>query len=284
MKRAIVAVVKGMSSLRMVQQALELIDAEKMIKPNDNVLIKPNYVLALPPSSGITTNSHVVEGIVKFVKKRGATNIAVGEGGVDSMRRAFKIVGISEIAKKYGVKLVDLNSDDIIEVQIPNSIALRTIGVSRTVLESTCIISVPKLKVHHIALVTLSMKNLMGAIRPKSIMHNHLAEKIVDLVSLLKPKLAIIDGLVGSEKHEIYGRPIKTNVVIAGRDVVAVDSVGSAVMGILPKRVNHIQLAHDMGLGIGDLSQIEIRGIPIKEVRKVFAVPQSFDFPSKMVL
>ena len=86
-------------------------------------------------------------------------------------------------------------------------------------------INVPKLKIHGSAKVTLSIKNLMGAILPKSIMHNRLDEKLVDLTSFLRPKLSIIDGTVGCERNELSGNPVPMDVIIGGRDIVAVDVV-----------------------------------------------------------
>lgn len=86
------------------------------------------------------------------------------------------------------------------------------------------------------------MKNLMGLILPKpagQIMHSRINEKLVDLASLFrdKVKINVIDGLVGAEVDEIHGRPVEMNLVIAGRDMVAVDSVATAVMGIDPSKV-----------------------------------------------
>ena len=122
------------------------------------------------------------------------------------------------------------------------------------------------------------MKNLMGTILPKNIMHENIDEKIVDLASIFKDKvkLNIVDGLVGAETDEIRGTPVKMNLLIAGSDMVAVDTVSAAIMGINPKKVKYLQLAAKCGLGVSDLSKIEILGESIGKVKKRFKLPPEF--------
>ena len=165
-----VAIVKGEDPHEMLRKALGLVGAERLITCEGTVLIKPNYVVARHPSTGITTDSRIIDGLIKFVKDLGVENIIVGEGGAGDTERAFDAVGIREVIKRWGVKLVNLNSDNRINVRVPQALALHEVGVAETALKSTCIINVPKLKVHHMALVTLCMKNLMGLILPKNIM------------------------------------------------------------------------------------------------------------------
>jgi uncharacterized protein (DUF362 family) len=227
----------------MVKQALDLINAQEYIQPNDKVLIKPNYVMAKHPSSGITTDSRVVESVIEFVKQVGVTDIIVGEGGAGDTEKAFDIVGIREVVKRQSVRLVNLNRDRRIKIVVPHPLALREVGVAETVLNSTCIINVPKLKVHHLATVTLAMKNLMGVILPKSIIHTQIHQKIVDLASLFRDKvrLNVVDGLVGAEESEVYGTPVEMQLIIAGQDMVAVDTVASAIMGMDPQQIQYLR-------------------------------------------
>jgi len=183
-----VVIVKGTNPSKMVQQALQMMQARQLVRPEDKVLIKPNYVVARSPSTGISTDSRVIEGLIGFTKNIGARDIVVGEGGAGDTDRAFDVVGIRDVTARHEVRLVNLNRDQRVKVKIPSSLALEEVGVAQTALESTCIINVPTLKVHHMALVTLCMKNLMGLILPKSIMHSQIDEKIVDLASLFKTK------------------------------------------------------------------------------------------------
>ncbi|MEM1564210.1 MAG: DUF362 domain-containing protein, partial [Candidatus Bathyarchaeia archaeon] len=200
-------------------------------------------------------------------------NIVIGEGsGWADTFEAFRVAGIDKISEKWKVKLVDLNKDVFVEAYPPNPIALRKVKVAKTALESV-IISVPKLKVHRLATVTLGIKNMMGTIASKGSMHNgRLHANIADLVSLLKPSLTVIDGIIAGEGHETNGNPVKMDLVIAGIDPVAVDAVGAAVMGIPPTKVKHLVLAEKKGLGTCRLENIEIIGESIEKVRKEFRI------------
>jgi uncharacterized protein (DUF362 family) len=278
MTKTEVAIVKGKQPFKMIEQALHLIEAKDIINPEDCVLIKPNYVVSRHPSSGLTTDSRVIESLIEFVKNIGVKDVTVGEGGAGDTEGAFDVVNIRKVASGKKARLVNLNKDERVNMKIPNSIALREVGVARTVLESTCIINVPTLKVHHMALVTLSMKNLMGFILPKSIMHTQINEKIVDLASLFKDKVKIniIDGLIGAEIDETTGTPIKMQTIIAGRDMVAVDTIGTLIMGINPRNVKYLNLADDKGLGVSKLNKIKILGNRIEDVKKKFKLPPTF--------
>jgi len=238
MEKTLVAIVKGENPKEIVRKALRLIKYEKLIMPEDKVLIKPNYVVAKHPNTGITTDSRIIEGIIELVKELGAKEITVGEGGAWDTDKAFDIVGIRDVVTRQKVKLVNLNTDERVNIKIPKARFLKEVGIAKTVLESTSIINVPKLKVHHMALVTLSMKNLMGFILPKNIMHEHINQKIVELASIFvdKVKINLVDGLVGSETDEVNGKPVKMNVVVAGRDMVATDTVSAAIMSIVPEK------------------------------------------------
>ena len=118
--------------------------------------------------------------------------------------------------------------------------------------------------------VTLSLKNMMGVVSPKGQIHRSLSKKIADLVSLVKPRLAVIDGIIGGEGHELAKKPVEMNLVIAGLDPVAVDTVGAAVMDFNPKKAEHLTLAAKKGLGTCDLDKIRVLGEPIEKVKKRF--------------
>jgi len=264
-----VAIVKGTNPTDMTVQALEMVEAYESVSEEKPVLIKPNYITASHPASGITTDSRVIEGVVKFLKQHGAEDIVIGEGsGFSDTFEAFRIAGVDAVAKRWNVKLVDLNKDDFIPIRSPSPLANK-VKIAKTALEST-IISVPKLKPHRQTGVTLSIKNMMGAATPKGSMHLNLSRNIAELASILRPSIAVIDGIVAGEVHETSENPVEMNIVIAGRDPVAVDAVGAAVMGMPPSEVKHLRLAEEKGLGTCDLNKIEVVGEPVEGVKKKF--------------
>jgi uncharacterized protein (DUF362 family) len=250
---------------------------EVSYKPCDRVVIKPNIVRPVASKKGITTDVRVVEAIIKFLRDRGVEDIIIAEGGNPGTDKAFKILGFMELKMKYGVELVNLNKDEWEEITIPDSVVLETVKVAKTVLECDKIINVPKLKIHHMAQITLSLKNLMGVIVDNRglVMHDMIDEKIVDLASLFKPVLNVVDGIVGAEMDEVVGNPVQSNVIIAGVDMVAVDTIGSAVMGLDPNTIKHVQLAAKRGIGISNLDHIDVIGEMIKTVEKRFSTAYS---------
>ncbi|MEM1566043.1 MAG: DUF362 domain-containing protein [Candidatus Bathyarchaeia archaeon] len=270
-----VAIVKGLSPVEMTSKALEMIksDLGEVLSSKKPILIKPNYIVAKHPSTGMTTDSKVVEGVVKYLKDHGIDDITIGEGsGWADTFEAFKVAEIDKVANKYNVRIVDLNKDRFVEVYPPNPLALKKVLVAETALKS-CIISVPKLKVHRLTLVTLGIKNMMGALASKGSMHNgKLHENIADLASVLRPSLTVIDGIIAGEGNEVNGNPVKMNLVIAGTDPVAVDAVGAAVMDIPPTEVRHLALAEKKGLGTCRLDEVEIVGEPIDKVKRKFRI------------
>jgi len=268
-----VAIVNGTSPVETTVKALETIasDVDNILSSKKPILIKPNYINSKHPSTGITTDSRVIEGVVKFLRGHKTKEIIIGEGsGFAETFQAFKVAGVDAVAERWDVKLVDLNQDEFIEVKPPDPLALRKIRVAKTALEST-VISVPKLKPHRIATVTLSLKNMMGAIASKGSMHKgRLNRNIADLVSVLKPDIAVVDGIIAGEGHETSGNPVEMNLVITGIDPVAVDAVGAAVMGIPPTDVKHLLLAEKKGLGTCHLEEITVLGEPIEKVQRKF--------------
>jgi len=278
-----VAIAKGTNPVETTVEALETVgaDVNSALSERKPILIKPNYLNARHPSTGITTDSRVIEGIVKFLKERKVEEIVIGEGsGFADTFEAFRVAGVDAVAERYGVRLVDLNKDEFVEINPPNPLSLKKVRVAKTALEST-IISVPKLKPHRIATVTLGLKNMMGALASKGTMHmGSLSENIVDLASVLKPSVSVIDGIIAGEGHESSGNPVEMNLVIAGTDPVAVDAVGAAVMGISPNDVKHLLLAEKKGLGTCKLEEITVLGEPIEKVKRKF----NRSFSSKLLV
>jgi len=272
-KTSRVAIIKGLDPIETTVKALNAVksDLDAVLSTERPILIKPNYITAQHPSTGVTTDAGVVEGVVKFLKDHGKDNIVIGEGsGWADTIEAFKVAGIDKISEKWKVKLIDLNKDFFVEVYPLNPLTLKRVKIAKTALESM-IISVPKLKLHRLTTVTLGIKNMMGVLATKGSMHNgRLHANIADLASVLKPSLTVIDGIIAGEGHETSRNPVKMDLVIAGTNPVAVDAVGAAVMGISPTEVKHLVLAEKKGLGTCRLENIEVIWEPIEKVRRKF--------------
>lgn len=277
MVRSKVALVKrsGLeTSQGTVWRALDLIAAAPYLSPFASFLLKPNYVVDKSPMSGLTTRPESLDGIITYLfRKVGKTpaQVLIGEGGdPSSTESAFTTCGARDLAEKYGVRLVNLNEDDKESVTLKDSLSLKAVNVARTARSVECVISVPTLKTHSMAVTTLAMKNCMGCILPKGIMHSSLNKKIADLAGLINPGLSVIDGIVGAEGSEVSGDPVPMDLIIAGIDYVAVDTVGSAVMGYSAKECEYLQYGARKGLGTCDLSKIDVVGVSIEGVKRKF--------------
>jgi uncharacterized protein (DUF362 family) len=111
----------------------------------------------------------------------------------------------------------------------------------------------------------------MGAVVPDhEIIHRELSKRLCDLATVMRAKLCVIDGLIGAERHETAGSPVKTDAIIAGADPVATDVVGTMVMGLDPAEIEHLCLCAARGLGEADPDKIEIVGAPLDQVRKEY--------------
>ncbi len=270
---ATVAIAHGEDPHALVFDALGRIGAAERVRPNDVVVLKPNYVEPMLPETGVTTDPRVIEAVIEWLHYQGVRNITICEGGesLASTERAFRLVGLYELAERLGVRLVNAFADEREEVAIPRALSLNRVTLSSTIYNATCLINLPKLKCHSMAGVTLGVKNLVGAVLPDhEIMHRELHKRLSDLATVLRPKLTIIDGLIGSERHETAGSPVKTDAIIAGTDIVATDTIGCLVMGQDPQEIDHLRLCANRGLGEGDPAKIGVVGVPVERVRKKY--------------
>ncbi len=261
----------------LVLRTLGMIPLKTLITNSENkILINPNWVTSDHFSTGNVTSTDTLEGLVMYLiqdSKIDPDKIIVADGGsFGTTKNFFKLNDIYRL-EHYGIRIMNLNDDEVVNnVEIPNPLSLKTINIVKTAIDASCIISVPSLKTHNLARTTLSMKNMMGTIMPKSIMHSNIHKKIADLVSVLrsKMKLQIIDGVIGSDGWELGGKPIQMDLIIAGEDPVAVDRVGSAIIGFNIDKLKYLKFGEQKGLGTTNLDEIEIIGKSIEEVYHKF--------------
>jgi uncharacterized protein (DUF362 family) len=161
-----------------------------------------------------------------------------------------------------------------VDIPIEGGLALKKITVPRLVKESA-IISAAKLKTHTATNVTLGMKNMFGLLPDKNKFKYHLkgiSKVVVDINTMLKPALTVIDGFVAMEgKGPTYGNPVQMDTINAGEDLIATDATACRVMGFDPRHISHIRRGYEKKLG--EIDQIEIVGDGIETVMKPFKKP-----------
>ena len=267
------------SNIEVVLRTLKEIPLNNYINNSESsILINPNWVCSDHSDTGNVTSTETLEGIIIYLINEAMINpekIIVADGGElpsSSYEIVLKNNNVSKL-EDYGIEVRDLNSDTMIEnVKVSGPLALKTVNIAKTAMDASCIISVPSLKTHSMAETTLSMKNMMGTILPKGIMHSSLHKKIADLTSVLREKMKfqIIDGIIGSNGFELGGSPVKMDLIIAGEDPVAVDTIGSKIIGYDQNTVKYLTYAEQRGLGTADLDNIEIIGKQIEDVYHKF--------------
>jgi len=260
-------------------ESLDLIGGlDKIIKPGDRVLLKANILAARPPEDAVTTHPAVITAMCELVSDIGAIPI-VGDGsGIThpgATAEALKMSGIKDAAQKCGAEIVNFETAGFVEVDVPDAKQFPRLYIAKPILEVDVIISLPKLKTHELMYYTGAVKNFFGAVPLKTRKQAHLlakrdlfGEAVVDIYSIVKPHLAVMDGVVGMEGNgPAHGTPINTGVIIASYDCVALDMVASELIGFEPMLIptNHAALERKLSTG-----QPKIVGTPLEDVKVKF--------------
>ena len=273
MKTSKVVVVKGSRSHEPVFRALDMIDFKKALSEWKKVLIKVNFITTKTWDTGATTDPMVVEAIIRRLKSLPVEVYAVeSDATMTNADKAFEVTGMKEMCDRNGVECFNLRHlNDRLKIRIPNGEALDSILVPRIVTESATI-SAAKLKTHASTKVSLGMKNMFGLLPDKFKAKYHakgISKVLVDINSVLKPKLTVIDGFIGMEGlGPVDGTPVRMDLIIAGEDPVATDATACRIMGIDPHEVSHIRKAYQKGLG--NIDDIQVLGERLEDVTHVF--------------
>jgi len=286
-KKTVVSIARVDDVSESVERAVQLAGGLG-VKKGDVVVVKPNAKNQSPPGYGIVTDPRVVEACVSLAFKEGAGKVKIADGaayptGAYDTFAAFQTMGIMDIAKRWNVELVDLNSFDSLDLDIQNGLILNWVRVGRSVIEADVVVNVPVLKTHRGTLLSACLKNIgVGCATREEKKRLHrlgIDEGLVDVYSLVIPRFNVVDGIValeGDGPNLPPGKAKPLGLIIAGRDGLAVDAVCAAVMGLDPKKVKHLRLAYEKGLGNWDLSTIEIRGETLENVVTEFELPSTF--------
>jgi uncharacterized protein (DUF362 family) len=185
------------------------------------------------------------------LRRLGASSVTVGEGPghrrdvQDVITRSGLLAALAEVKAPF----VDLNADAMHRVPLRSRYTtLGELWLPETVLDADVVISMPKMKTHHWAGVTLSLKNLFGCLPsrvygwPKNVLHwAGIEASILDIAGAVRPRYAIVDGIVGMEGNgPIQGEPVQAGVLVFGDDPVATDVVTASLMGFDPTTVRYL--------------------------------------------
>ena len=282
---------------RAARQALAALQLELT---GEQVVIKPNVTVGekyADPDCGIGTHPGFVRGMAGYLREHGVRRDGVyvledPRDTDDNEPRHWRGTGYDALAQEGVVKLRCPTTYTCAKKPVPGHQAHKTLNVSRLAVgPDTVLINVPKLKTHNLAITTLCLKNMMGAVSvfdrhychqawqeiPAELRHDDrprnewvddtvhrlwqegLARRLNDTAKAVTPHLNIVEGVVGRDGTGFHrGRNFPLGLVIAGVNMAAVDSVASYLMGFDPAQLIYLRMATEAGLGVSDLSRLRI--------------------------
>jgi len=290
-----------------VEHAIELLGGMRSVTTaKERILLKPNLV---SPHPHATTKPAVIGALARLMKGAGK-DVSIGEGSaaaepfnvrgtevfrttkrdlLDGLQQhVFDRLGYTELARALRVPLVNLHTGDLVEVKLPDAFVFDKLTLHRSLVETDLLCSVPMMKTHSLAGVTLGMKNLVGVF-PGAIyqsvrgrMHDTTAKvepsgtaaAVVDMVRANKLGLVVIDASSAMEGNGPFaGAIVPMETIVAGTNPLAADMVAASLMGFDAAEIPTFTWAHKAGMRPERLEEIEIRGESVESVRRKFARP-----------
>lgn len=244
------------------------------------ILIKPNLVEPHAGLGHINTHPLMVRAAVELFRRLDAAEVVVGEGA--GHRRDSLLVleesGFADILFEEKIPFVDLNTGPVQKVTNKGSYtSMKQLYLPQKILQADVLVSLAKMKTHHWAGVTLSMKNLFGIMPgciygwPKNVLHHEgIQRSILDINTTIKPHLSIVDGIIGMEGDgPIMGTPVHSKVLVMGTNCAAVDATCARIMGIDAEKIPYLK-ASQHKIGPVSSENIEQLGEKIDAVRKYY--------------
>lgn len=270
-----------------VMKSLALIGGlADVIKPGDQVLLKANLLAPSDPSASVTTHPAVVRAVIEAVKEAGGVPVVADSPGyfyAGGKCRALTVCGLKDVADELGVESLQFEAmeNPFVETPVPGGEYLDSIFAARLALEADVIITLPKLKTHASTWYTGAVKNMFGAVATRTRKQAHtlatyerFSSSIVDIYSVLRPRLAIMDAVMGMEgEGPRHGSPRQAGLILASKDPVALDAVASRIIGFDPMEIFTTRNATARGLGNGNLDKIEVLGELVENVTVDFKKP-----------
>ena len=302
-----IAKIKNDNIAYAVEEAIDLLGGiDTVTKGKDRIMLKPNLVAPIPSA---TTNPEVIKTLAQLMKKAGK-DVSIGEGSgaapgfnvegeeifrtrkkeiLDPMQQSvFDTLGYSDLASSLKVPLINLHSGEMAEVDLPDGFVFDKLTIHKELTDIDLLCSVPMMKTHSLAKVTLGMKNLIGlypgivyqAVRghmhdlASKVEPSGTASAIVDMVRVNKLGLVVVDAHMAMEgEGPTEGTPLKMDLIIAGTNPLATDMVASKVMGFETAEIPTFSWANKAGMEPASMDEIEIRGEKLEDVRRNFVKP-----------
>jgi len=264
---------------------------DKLVKKGMNIALKPNLVMALPPSKAATTHPVLIHALTDLLIDQGAVvSIVESPGGPyikASLKGVYKTCGLQDLTNK--TKLT-LNYDlDVEVVKIKDGLLLKKIEILKPLIDADLIINLPKLKSHGQMSYTGAVKNMFGAVpgakkaeyHMRMAQYDHFANAMIDIFLSTKPKLSIMDAVVGMEGNgPSAGNPRKIGFIGVSENAFDLDYACLHLVGVKPESIPIIEQGIKRELCASSIDQIELCGSDLKDIKKI----TDFDIPEKDML
>jgi uncharacterized protein (DUF362 family) len=292
-RRARVAVIKTSPSsvLDDVAGMMRGLGYRDALPAGNRTILKDNISWHLPYLSANTTPWQL-EGVVRTLREDGYKDLLGlhNQTVVTDAARGDKLNKFHGVYQRYGVPTVNNFDPDCRWVTIePKSELLvipRIFGEVKVpeVMIGTNIVHLPTVKTHVYTTMTGAMKNAFGGLLKdnRHWAHTDIHKTLVDLLAIQKQihpgMFAVMDGTIcGDGAGPRAMIPVVKNYMLASDDMVAIDAISAWLMGFDPLAdVECIRVAHERGLGVGDVREIQVVGEDISEVNFHFKVQYHF--------
>src|SRR5512142_2164123 len=268
--QAYLAVAHGKDPTGIVKAALAALGGiERFVRPGQDVIIKPNICVDYHTAEfAATTNPQVVATLVTLCLGAGARRVRVMDmpfGGTPST--AYAISGIEEAVKAAGGEMEIMSPVKFTEFDMPVGKDIKSWKSYRDIIETDVLSGVPIAKHHSLARLSIGSKNLLGLVGAPNQIHQNLAQRIADLISVIRPTLTVIDAYRILMDHDPTGCSLndvkQANTIIASHDLVAADSYGATLFGLTGAEIPYIKKSAEMGLGTMDLNSVKVEEVNV---------------------
>ncbi|MFH1516053.1 MAG: DUF362 domain-containing protein [bacterium] len=259
----VVAVSKNSNPYELTRKAVEALGGmDKFISKDETVMLLPNMAWDRNVDQAANTHPDVVRAIIDMCKESKAREIGVFCNTCHPAQSSYAKSGVADTAEKAGARIWYVDDRDFQTVEM-NGTNLKTTDIYKKLLASDRFINIPIAKVHSLASYTMSMKNLLGAVKNRQVYHPNIHQDLADLSMILKPDLNVIDATRILIKNGPTGGSLadvrKPNIVIAAPNPVSADSVGMSLFDKAPEKLMCLTIAQKLGRGEYDHEKLEIR-------------------------
>jgi len=243
--------------------ACEVLDSLGFRVRGKKVFIKPNLTGCRPASDGMGIDIGPVRAVLERLED--CPLITIGES-CSKTERAFVELGYEELKKDYPqLKLVDMRESEHVWKEIPRPHHTKQMPFAAEYFEHEYMINIAKLKTHSLAGISLCFKNIFGFVptrRQKLMYHPFIRKAMLDMNQIIRSDFSLVEGVWGNEFDEIQSTPVNAGVVVGGENLLAVDEVAAAVMGVDVGKTNTYRMAWELF----GRPELEILGHPLHEV------------------